>query len=64
MLENIKRLCRERGISLAELEQACGLGTRSTYKWGESAPSVERVKRVADYFGVTVDELLQGEVSQ
>lgn len=60
MLDNIKRLCHERNVSLADVERACGLGKKSIYAWGMSAPSVERAKRVADYFGVTVDELLSG----
>lgn len=59
MLDNIKKLCRERGVSLQEVGRACGFGTKSIYTWGNNPPaSIERVKRVADYFGVTVDELL------
>ena len=59
MLDNIKRLCRERNISLADITRTCGLGKKSIYSWDRSAPSVERVKRVADYLGVTVDDLLR-----
>ena len=59
MLDNIKKLCRERGVSLREVGNACGFGTKSIYTWGNNPPaSIERVKRVADYFGVTVDDLL------
>lgn len=61
MLDNIKRLCRERNISLADIERTCGLGKKSIYSWDISAPSVVRVKRVADYLGVTVDDLLRAE---
>jgi len=31
----------------------------SVFKWGETEPSVEKVKRVADYLHTTVDKLLQ-----
>lgn len=59
MLENVKKLCRERGVSLQEVGRACGFGTKSIYTWADKTPaSIERVKRIADYFGVTVDDLL------
>lgn len=58
LLEKIKFLCKERGISLIELERSCGVTERTIYRWDTSIPSVDKVKRVADYFGVTVDELL------
>lgn len=60
LLENIKSLCREHGVSLMEVERSCGIAQRTIYRWDESIPSVDKVKRVADYFGVSVDELLQG----
>lgn len=60
MLGNIKALCKKNGISLLELERACGLAARTVYRWDESTPSVDKAKAVADYFGVTVDELLKG----
>ncbi|WP_161844328.1 helix-turn-helix transcriptional regulator [Pseudoflavonifractor sp. 524-17] len=58
-MEKIKALCKERGVSLQEVGRSCGFGEKSIYAWGEKPPAaIERVKRVADYFGVTVDELL------
>lgn len=59
ILDNVKRLCRKRGTSITELEKAIGIGTGSIYKWGKSSPNVNATKLVADYFGVTVDELLK-----
>lgn len=59
MLENIKALCAERGITIAELERACGITPRTVYRWNENTPSVTRAKLVADYLCVTVDELLR-----
>lgn len=58
MLENIRGLCAENGMNLLDLEKACGLGTRTIYRWDENSPSVDKVKRVADYFGVTVDSIV------
>ena len=61
MFENISRLCEEKGISIARLEKECGLGNATVRRWGTSFPNVGSLKRVADYFGITVDELLADE---
>lgn len=59
--ENVKQLCVERGITFAELERQLGLGNGVIARWGGIRPRVDRLKLVADYFGVTVDELLREE---
>lgn len=58
ILDNVKRLCREHGTNITDLEKAVGIGTGSIYKWGKSSPSVISAKLVADFFGITVDDLL------
>ncbi len=55
----IRRLCDERGISIRDLGRACGLGFRSIENWKDHSPTVANLKAVADYLGVTVDELLR-----
>lgn len=61
ILKNIKRLCKERGICIKALEQATGIGNGVIARWVTSAPRVDSLKKVADYFGVTVDELMKDE---
>lgn len=56
--ENISRIAKEKGYSIYRLEKECGLARSSIDKWRTVAPSVWRVKGVADFLGVTVDELL------
>lgn len=58
LIRNIRRLCTERGISIRQLERSVGLSNGIVASWEVKAPSVLKVKAVADYFGVTVDELL------
>lgn len=58
MLEKIRERCQQRGITLNELCAACGIGQKTIYKWGTVSPSVANIKKVADYFGCTVDELI------
>lgn len=55
---NVSRLCKERGISVAKLERELGLGNATVRGWKSSFPTVDKMKLVADYFGVTLDELL------
>ena len=59
ILQNIRVLCTKRNISLTKLEQDIGLSNGVIGKWRESNPSVVNLKKVADYFGVTIDELLK-----
>lgn len=58
MLDNIKRFAEAKGMSLRAIEMICGF--RNIYRWDEHKPSVDKVQKVADVLGVTVDELLNG----
>ena len=58
LLENIKKLCAGSGISIASLEKEIDLGNGTIGKWAQSSPKLETVKKVADYFGVSIDDLL------
>lgn len=60
--ENIVSLCKAKNISIAKLERETGLGNATIRTWETSSPSVDRLKKVADYLGVTIDSLLS-EVS-
>ena len=62
MLDRIKELCKARRITVSDLEEAVGAGKGSIYGWDRSSPSVGKVCAVADYFGVTVDYIVRGEV--
>lgn len=57
---NIEAKCKEFGISVYALECAVGLGNATIKGWKKSVPRVDKLKKVADYFGCTVDELLGG----
>lgn len=61
--DNILRLCQERKITIARLEKECKLGNATVRNWANSdgGPRAKTLKIVADYFGVSVDELLREE---
>lgn len=61
IVDNIRRLADSSGLSINRLESAVGLSSGTINKWDTNIPSVVRVKAVADFFGVTVDELLKND---
>lgn len=54
----IRQMCSERNITIAELERETGIGNGVIGRWDSINPRVDRLKLVADYFGVSVDELI------
>lgn len=60
IFETIESLCKQRGISIARLEREAGLGNATVRGWETGSPRVDKLKLVADYFGVTVDSILSG----
>lgn len=59
--ENVKRLCKEKNITIMDLEKACGIANGTVGKWSlrGSSPRVETLLRIAGYFGVSMDELVK-----
>lgn len=65
MYDRIKLLCKKHGISVNKLEQELGIARGSLCKMNTNKPSLDRAKKIADYFGVTVDYLMNGnDISQ
>ena len=62
VLDEIRRLCKEQNITVADLEKNVGLSNGAVGKWANSSPRVDSLKAVADFFGVTVDDLLEGRM--
>lgn len=59
ILNNIKKRCVAMGISLPELELRAGLGKNTIYRWNAVYPSADKLKRVADLLGISVDDLFK-----
>lgn len=56
--KNVVALCKKHGISISKLEKEVGIGNGTIGRWEKSSPTVESIKKVADYFGVSVDSLI------
>lgn len=61
--QTIEALCKKRGITIARLESDVGLGNATVRGWETSMPRVDKLKMVADYFGVTVDDIIVGRAA-
>ncbi|MDR2577827.1 MAG: hypothetical protein LBC70_03315 [Chitinispirillales bacterium] len=54
--------CKKKGVSIAEMAAACGLGTSTAYKWkGDTVPYGKTLQTIASYLGTTSDYLLNGD---
>ena len=64
--EKLKELRSEKGISQAKLADDIHISRSAVAKWenGLGLPSDESVKMLADYFGLTVDELIPNKKSE
>lgn len=61
LFERIEELRNSKGISQGKLEKELGFSNGSISKWKNSTPNPERLKKLADYFGVSVEYLMTGE---
>ena len=55
----IKKICAEKGISVAQVEREAGLKNGAISKWNDVTPLVTNLKAVADYLGVSIESLLE-----
>lgn len=63
IVENIQRVCQERGITptMAGRESGAGKDLVANMRRKGTQPSVEKIRLLADYLGVTTSELLGEE---
>ena len=57
--QNIKSIADSQKVSIRKMEQDTGITLGSIYHWNDVKPSVDKVVKVANYLGVTVEELLK-----
>lgn len=63
MYSDFERILTEKGLKLKDVANATGVAYSSLTDWkaGRSKPKYERMKKIADFLGVSVDYLLTGE---
>ncbi len=61
--ERIKKLANSEGLSLPKLEEELGFGGGTISRWDKSAPSADKLAKIADRYNVSVDYLLGRELT-
>ncbi|WP_069999425.1 helix-turn-helix domain-containing protein [Cellulosilyticum sp. I15G10I2] len=61
IVDRIQALCDAKNTTLIGLERAVNLGRGTIRKWDTNSPSIDKVVRVADYFHIAVDYLIDRE---
>lgn len=58
----LNKLRIEKNLSQSKLAEKLGISHQAVQKWesGDSTPDVERIIKIANFFGVTIDYLLHG----
>lgn len=59
--ETIKKLCKNKGVTVTGAEKELGFARGSLCKIGTNKPSADKVQKIADYFGITTDYVITGE---
>lgn len=61
LYERIKEASKMKGISINKLEQELGFPKSSISKYNTNSPSIDKLEKIADYLGVSIDYLAKGE---
>lgn len=57
LVENIKEICKQKDLTILQVEKAAGLPKNSIYKWDSNKPAYTKVVAVADVLNVSLDEI-------
>ncbi len=66
MYEIFVKLLEKYGVTAYKVSKATGIGgsTFTDWKNGRSVPKQDKLQKIADYFGVTIEYLMTGNESQ
>ena len=58
IVESIKSLCKRNNITVSQLEKNIGLSQGLVSKWVNTTPSFDKIIDIADYFHVSLDDVV------
>lgn len=61
LYDQIKELAEEKGLSIYKIERETGLSNGAISKWNKAAPNSVNLFKVANYLGVSAEDLLSGD---
>lgn len=61
LFENVKYLAYRQGMTLPDLAEKMGLARTAIYKWKTSSPSIGTIDKIAKYFDVSIEFLINSD---
>lgn len=61
--DNIKKICKDKCLSISSLENQAGLSNGSISKWQQKSPKVDNLAKVASVLDVSIEFILNGTES-
>lgn len=60
--DKFQKLCEVKGVKPSEVSRATGVATATLSSWksGKYTPGIDKLKKIADYFDVSVEYITQG----
>lgn len=58
LVENIRRICKEKGISIAQMEKELKWSQGLISRWTKNSPSIGKIIEVINYLNVSYEDLL------
>ena len=64
MYDIFEKLCKEKGVSAYRVSKATGISTATLSDWktGKSHPKADKIRKIADYFGVPMEYIQTGKM--
>lgn len=59
LYDKIKNIAAKKGISIQRIETDLELSNGIISKWNKAKPTINNLSKVANYLGITIDELLK-----
>lgn len=66
MWEIVEQLMKERNLKIADVQRGTGLpySTFTDWKAGRYTPKIDKIQKIADFFGVTVNYIKTGKENE
>lgn len=58
LVKSIRELCKNRNIAISQLESDLNFGSGLISRWIKNSPSLDKIVDIADYFHVSIDEVV------
>lgn len=63
MVENIKKLCAQKNMTISQLEKMLNLSNGLISRWKKTTPSLDIIIDIARFFNVTIDSIIGEKIN-